>query len=830
MILRLCKTPTLTQDSLGGNSKTQMICCVSPADCNYNESLNAIRYANRARNIRNKPIVNLDPTAMIIQELRSQTKIMAEELLARREGKDMTGSEGVLSTAVLQDLAASKQPQAVRSVAPQPSPLKRSGAPRSAVKASRGDEGKAIPRTNMEAIKFEQECVVLKSRLEDADDELRRATEKLKRSSLQLSDMSEQLLIVQSERDFYKMKYEELCSSPEGASDKSSAMGVIAGYIREIESLRALNAKLQIGHNAQWSSARPEPHDHTEENGDWVAGAVEDSDMSGVANVIASTEEQLIEEKRLLEVLERGEESNGEDDDDDNSVAVRKNESMAEKDRVFQRRQKVMAAEVHELSESIQLKELLVLQLQRSQRQYHEMKIFYEQKLEALCVEMDAKESEKRRVLEELHELSLRNEVASVKKGREERLREKLEKKEQELQSLRARQQELTHLSKVQSRSGEQLKKLETDIAAMKKQRIELTRQLQFEKKGYLKALNTKAKEIDHLKRELTRAMNHVKKLGMEKERAELKTREVIRENIARRRVENSSSGLMAPSTSKAMTTRDSRRVLSQNAPRPNGGRLLSAEEMKTKKWLDKQIRDIAARENAAEALRLQCEQQLALMHQKKQLEEFREPLRAVIMNAKRIEGETLSRDGGVLTLEEEEALADCEEKISKLEGQLKYRNAEISRMEQELRAGKGASSTHQKTVELLKNSAAASLPAAHQLIHLLFDTLVSTRKSARMYKDRLEASQEREYRLNEDLEDAQSRLNLEKRHHEKELARIERDFEEKLAGLFNHSNLGALVSPPESVVDGAPTKKALPASWMGLSGKWGTMCMCVIV
>jgi kinesin family protein 4/21/27 len=65
----------VVQDSLGGNSKTLMICCVSPAAVNYNESLNALRYANRARNIKNKPVVNRDPTVVMIDELRSSLMV-----------------------------------------------------------------------------------------------------------------------------------------------------------------------------------------------------------------------------------------------------------------------------------------------------------------------------------------------------------------------------------------------------------------------------------------------------------------------------------------------------------------------------------------------------------------------------------------------------------------------------------------------------------------------------------------------------------------------------------------------------------------------------------
>ena len=46
------------QDSLGGNSRTLMIACVTIADSYLEESLNTLKYANRARAIRNKPKIN----------------------------------------------------------------------------------------------------------------------------------------------------------------------------------------------------------------------------------------------------------------------------------------------------------------------------------------------------------------------------------------------------------------------------------------------------------------------------------------------------------------------------------------------------------------------------------------------------------------------------------------------------------------------------------------------------------------------------------------------------------------------------------------------------
>ena len=62
----------ILQDSLGGNSRTTMIACVSPAEFNYEETLSTVRYASRARNIKNKPVINRDPNSMLIEALRSQ--------------------------------------------------------------------------------------------------------------------------------------------------------------------------------------------------------------------------------------------------------------------------------------------------------------------------------------------------------------------------------------------------------------------------------------------------------------------------------------------------------------------------------------------------------------------------------------------------------------------------------------------------------------------------------------------------------------------------------------------------------------------------------------
>ena len=59
-------------DSLGGNSNTVMVACVSPADSNMEETHNTLKYADRARKIKNKPVVNRDPAAAELSKLRQQ--------------------------------------------------------------------------------------------------------------------------------------------------------------------------------------------------------------------------------------------------------------------------------------------------------------------------------------------------------------------------------------------------------------------------------------------------------------------------------------------------------------------------------------------------------------------------------------------------------------------------------------------------------------------------------------------------------------------------------------------------------------------------------------
>ncbi|XP_027730970.1 kinesin-like protein KIF13A isoform X5 [Vombatus ursinus] len=70
----------LLKDNLGGNSQTSMIATISPAADNYEETLSTLRYADRAKRIVNHAVVNEDPNARVIRELREEVEKLKEQL------------------------------------------------------------------------------------------------------------------------------------------------------------------------------------------------------------------------------------------------------------------------------------------------------------------------------------------------------------------------------------------------------------------------------------------------------------------------------------------------------------------------------------------------------------------------------------------------------------------------------------------------------------------------------------------------------------------------------------------------------------------------------
>ncbi|KAK6291601.1 hypothetical protein J4Q44_G00373850 [Coregonus suidteri] len=73
----------LLKENLGGNSRTAMIAALSPADINYEETLSTLRYADRAKQIRCNAIINEDPNARLIRELKEEVNRLRDLLFSQ---------------------------------------------------------------------------------------------------------------------------------------------------------------------------------------------------------------------------------------------------------------------------------------------------------------------------------------------------------------------------------------------------------------------------------------------------------------------------------------------------------------------------------------------------------------------------------------------------------------------------------------------------------------------------------------------------------------------------------------------------------------------------
>ena len=77
------KLTRLLQDSLGGNARTVMVANIGPANYNYDETITTLRYANRAKNIKNKPRVNEDPKDALLREFQEEIARLKAQLNQR---------------------------------------------------------------------------------------------------------------------------------------------------------------------------------------------------------------------------------------------------------------------------------------------------------------------------------------------------------------------------------------------------------------------------------------------------------------------------------------------------------------------------------------------------------------------------------------------------------------------------------------------------------------------------------------------------------------------------------------------------------------------------
>lgn len=188
------KLTRLLQDSLGGNAKTLMMATISPASYNYDETISTLRYANRAKAIKNKPKINEDPKDAMLREFEQEIGRLRKLLEGKRQG---SGPSGVASA---NDAANGRQ---LRKVASNISALSSSSSvsslasDASAAGVEFSEKGDLIAETQLWE-KLERETAALMANKNIAEDERAKLQREYEERMLQLETQRMERLELQS--------------------------------------------------------------------------------------------------------------------------------------------------------------------------------------------------------------------------------------------------------------------------------------------------------------------------------------------------------------------------------------------------------------------------------------------------------------------------------------------------------------------------------------------------------------------------------------------------------------------------------------------------------
>uniref|UniRef100_A0A8C9XWJ3 Kinesin family member 21A n=1 Tax=Sander lucioperca TaxID=283035 RepID=A0A8C9XWJ3_SANLU len=458
------KLTRLLQDSLGGNSQTVMIACVSPSDRDFMETLNTLKYANRARNIKNKVMVNQDKASQQISTLRTEIARLQMELMEYKTGKRMVGEDGMegINDLVHENSMLQTENNNLR------------------VRVKAMQETIDAQRARLTQILSDQANQVLAKAGEGSEEignmiqNYIKEIEELRAKLLESEAVNESLRKSLSRASTRPSLYGGPGGSfsPALLAPEKEASDVIEMAKKSLEKLKKKERKkkkrLQFKDRTlcifpvfftRARICRQEGSDH--EEGEDADGEEEDFDMAG-----------------------------DETSDDSDSDELEEKENVQ--------------ADLANITCEIAIKQKLIDELENSQRRLHTLKQQYEQKLAMLHNKIRDTQLERDKVL---------HNMGSMETGTEEKAKKikveyerKLSSMNKELQKLQSAQKEHARLLKNQSQYEKQLKKLQLDVTEMKKTKVALMRQMKEQQERNRVTECRRNREIASLKKDQRRS------------------------------------------------------------------------------------------------------------------------------------------------------------------------------------------------------------------------------------------------------------------------------------------------------------------------------------
>nr|XP_014427664.1 kinesin-like protein KIF21A isoform X1 [Pelodiscus sinensis] len=506
------KLTRLLQDSLGGNSQTVMIACVSPSDRDFMETLNTLKYANRARNIKNKVMVNQDRASQQINGLRSEIARLQMELMEYKTGKRMINEEGVESISDMFHENAMLQTE--------------NNNLRVRVKAMQ--ETVDAQRARITQLLSDQANQVL-ARAGEGNEEIGNMIHNYIK---EIEDLRAKLLESEAVNENLRRSLSRASSRPSyfgGPSAFSACMlsseketlEVLDIAKRDLEKLKKKEKKKKKRlqkleeSNQEGRSVKEENPDNEQEKRDEKS--------------ISERENNELEVEEIQEISDHEDEEEDEDEDDDMEVVESSDESDSDLDE-----KENFQADLANITCEIAIKQKLIDELENSQRRLQTLKKQYEEKLMMLQHKIRDTQLERDQVLQNLGSMESCSEEKAKKIKSE--YEKKLQTMNKELQRLQTAQKEHARMLKNQSQYEKQLKKLQQDVTEMKKTKVRLMKQMKDEQEKARMTESRRNREIAQLKKEQRKREHQLKLLEAQKRNQEVVLRRKTEEVSALRR------------------------------------------------------------------------------------------------------------------------------------------------------------------------------------------------------------------------------------------------------------------------------------------------------
>uniref|UniRef100_A0A8C3YK94 Kinesin-like protein KIF21A n=1 Tax=Catagonus wagneri TaxID=51154 RepID=A0A8C3YK94_9CETA len=517
------KLTRLLQDSLGGNSQTIMIACVSPSDRDFMETLNTLKYANRARNIKNKVMVNQDRASQQINALRSEITRLQMELMEYKTGKRIIDEEGVESINDMFHENAMLQTE--------------NNNLRVRIKAMQ--ETVDALRTRITQLVSDQANQVL-ARAGEGNEEI---SNMIHSYIKEIEDLRAKLLESEAVNENLRKNLTRATARSPYFSGSSAFSPTIVSSDKETIEIIDL-AKKDLEKLKRKEKKKKKSVVGKEDNIDTDQEKKEEKGISEREN----NELEVEESQEVSDHEDEEEEEEEEEDDIEGGESSDESDSESDEKANYQ-------ADLANITCEIAIKQKLIDELENSQKRLQTLKKQYEEKLMMLQHKIRDTQLERDQVLQNL------GSVESYSEEKAKKIRSEYEKKLQamnkELQRLQTAQKEHARLLKNQSQYEKQLKKLQQDVMEMKKTKVRLMKQMKEEQEKARLIESRRNREIAQLKKDQRKRDHQLRLLEAQKRNQEVVLRRKTEEVTALRRQVRPMSDKVAGKVTRKLSSSD---------------------------------------------------------------------------------------------------------------------------------------------------------------------------------------------------------------------------------------------------------------------------------